>query len=78
MTKPKPVRVTVVTAKNRRTGAIETRRWSKDITKYDAIGHMGWWLHQLGWHHSEIMITGCGTHIDEDPAVTATRVRLIG
>jgi len=77
MTQPKPVRVTVVTAKNRRTGALETRRWTNDLPKYDAIAQMGFWLAALGWQRTEIMITGAVTKF-EDEFCASTRNRMIG
>ncbi|MCA1839943.1 MAG: hypothetical protein LC723_06390, partial [Actinobacteria bacterium] len=66
MTTPrKPSRVMVVSAKNKRHGGKETRRWTENITRDDAIAQMGYWLTQLGWHYKEIMITSADVQIED-------------
>lgn len=72
-------RVIVVTAKNRRTASIETRRFTTNsrITKEDAIGRMGHWLGILGWQAKEILIVSSIEAI-EDTQSQMLRERLLG
>jgi len=68
MTTPrKAARVLVVTARNRRHGGTETRRWTdRCLTRDDAIAYMGYWLTQLGWDVREIQITNAEWHIEDE------------
>ena len=70
--------VLIVSAKNRRNGSIETRRWTDPhLTREDAIAQMGHWLTQLGWQPKEIMILQAERAI-EDKTTGQLRMRLAG
>lgn len=74
----KPITVMTVTAKNRRTSAMETRRWTEAIlTEHNAVARMGAWLVRLGWDEREIMIMSVCRRT-EDQHTDRVRERLSG
>lgn len=70
-------RITSVSARNKRTGALEHYR-SRDASasRETVLACFGAWLHSLGWGTNEILIIGVATE-DEDQITQAVRNRLI-